>query len=45
LSIALGVTFKDVDGLIDLSKKIVHVKVSFVIFANFEENLGFPGGY
>jgi hypothetical protein len=45
LSPALGETVKDVDGLIDLSKKIVRVKVTFAIFASFEEDPSFPGGY
>ena len=45
LGIALGKTLKNVDGLIDLSKKIVHTKVSIAILASLEDDPGFPGGY
>jgi hypothetical protein len=44
LGIALGKTLKNVDGLIDLSKKIVRAKVSIAILASLEDDPGFPGG-
>jgi hypothetical protein len=44
LSPAFGETFKDVDGIIDLSEKVVRVEVAISIFAGLEEDPGFPGG-
>jgi hypothetical protein len=45
LSPAFGETFKDVDGIIDLSEKVIHIEVAIAIFASLEEDLGFPSGY
>jgi hypothetical protein len=44
LSPALGKTLKDVDGLIDLCEKIVHIEVTITVFARLEDNPGFPNG-
>ena len=38
---AIDKTFKDVNGLIDLLKKIVDIKVSILISASFKDDLGF----
>ena len=43
LSPALTKSFKNVDGPIDLSEKIVSVKVSIAILASLEDNPGFSG--
>ena len=43
MSPALGETLKDVDGLVDLTVKIVRVEVPIAVFACLEDNLGFPG--
>jgi hypothetical protein len=44
LSIALGEAFEDVDGMVDLSEKIVCVEVPIAVFARLEDDSGFPGG-
>ena len=44
LGIALGKTLKNVNGLIDLSKKIIRTKVSITILVSLEDDLGFLGG-
>jgi len=43
LSPAFGETFKYVDGLINLSEKIISIEVPITIFASLEDNLGFSG--
>jgi dihydroxyacetone kinase DhaKLM complex PTS-EIIA-like component DhaM len=40
---AVGETFEDVDGVVDLLKKIVGVEVSIAISAGLEDDPGFPG--
>jgi len=40
---ALGEAFKDIDGIVDLSEKIVGVEVPIAIFAGLEDNPGLPG--
>ena len=41
LSMALGESFKDIDHLVNLSEKIVCIKISIAIFACLEDNLSF----
>jgi hypothetical protein len=43
LSIALSKAFENVDGLINLLKKIVGVEPPITIFASLEDDPGFPG--
>jgi len=45
LSLILGETLKNIDGIVDLSEKIVGVKVPVMISASLEDDLGFPGEY
>jgi hypothetical protein len=45
IRIALGEALKDVDGPIDLFKKVVCVKVPIAVLASLEDDSGFPGGY
>jgi hypothetical protein len=45
LSPALGETFENVDGLIDLFEKVVGVEPPITISASLENDLGFPDGY
>ena len=42
LSIALGEAFENVDGIIDLSEKVLCAKVTIAIFARLEDDSGFP---
>ena len=44
LEVSLGQAFEDVDGRIDLHEDFFSTKISVVILANFEDDLGFPGG-
>jgi hypothetical protein len=41
---AIGETFKNVNGLVDLSEKIVRVEITIAVFARLKYNSGFPGG-
>lgn len=43
LSLALGEAFENVDGVIDLSEKVVRVEIPVTISASFEDDSGFPG--
>jgi len=43
LGIALGEAFKDVDGVVDLSEKVVRIEKTVTVFACLEDNPGFPG--
>jgi hypothetical protein len=45
LSPALGETFENVDGLIDLFVKVVCIEPPIAIFASLENDPGFPDGY
>jgi hypothetical protein len=44
IKIALGEAFKHINGLVDLSEKIIGIEVPIMIFASLEDNLGLPGG-
>jgi hypothetical protein len=44
LSLAIGVTFENVDGVIDLCEKFFGIKVSIAIFSSLEDKPGFPCG-
>jgi hypothetical protein len=44
LSLAIGATFKNVDGVIDLCEKFFSIEVSIAIFSGLEDELGFPCG-
>jgi hypothetical protein len=42
LSPALGEAFKNVDRLVNLSEKIISIKVPITVFSSLEDNPGFP---
>jgi hypothetical protein len=44
LSIALGLTFKDINCIVDLHEKVIGIKEPVMILASFEYNLSIPDG-
>jgi hypothetical protein len=42
LSIALGEAFENVDGMINLSEKVLRAEVTIAVFARLEDDPGLP---